>query len=87
MNFLSGGPIHKFLRGWAIFPFKRTPHYWHPVHRSDGKAFRSVCGIESKINEFAPPLGPGNFPLCKKCKRTAPAITPKEKMTFVEQER
>lgn len=77
---MSGGPI-ELTEGWAKIPFAgERAHYWKPdeiegyaaIHKGQKVSFWiSLCGVEATTYAGVPPLGPGNWPRCKRCGRKA----------------
>lgn len=99
---LSGPPMTlNFERGWARMPFRgHSTHYFRPdpvlpwVHdptHGPLRIYESLCGLvkDASPNPRVPALGPGNMPLCKKCRTAArvlrlPEPTAAERVTFTE---
>lgn len=69
MNQLAIGQLQDFINGWAIIPFRDTPHHWHQLHANlDGETlYQSKCGLKAVTNNQVQPLNIGNYPKCRKC--------------------
>lgn len=77
MDLISGGNIG-LENGWAIIPFRDTPHYWERqnldvsvIYKGERVEFyKSLCGVTAETYKGITALEPGNFPLCKRCFRS-----------------
>lgn len=90
----SGGPIEGFTGGWAKLCFiGEKPHYWQentdrvrkhvPGMSADMRTYISLCGVSGYSTPKAPPLGAGNYPVCKRCLKKAPNWPNREQRTTI----
>lgn len=85
----SGGLVTDFAGGWALIPFiGEKPHYWEnrdDIAREvgmdmsgDRQVWKSLCGVWGSTHAKVPPLGAGDFGMCKRCLAKAPHGLTKE---------
>ena len=92
----AGGPIANFTGGWALIPFVgRKPHFWTECTESarkvipdmpeDARAWRALCGPIGMTHSRVPPLGAGDFGMCKRCLAKAPRwLTKEDRQSLME---
>lgn len=63
---MSGGPIERFTKGWAVrISFRSFPSVGHYYDRDEASLADAACGTHSA--PVSALRGLGTFPKCKRC--------------------